>query len=337
MMPVLYLTLLISSVVANPCVRLSQGKADCSNKSLHHIPDSLPRDIHSLDLSHNSIQISQPFPESFPQLLSLNLSNNALNYLSDGSFQNLPQLQTLDLSSCSISNLYHNAFKGLGNLQTLILRNNSFRTINLEGLTSLTYLDLRQTPLISDHSQKLKRNNLFQLFSNRRYCGCSSGEFLQKEEQQVPGLFCLCPVLLRGKDPEIHIFWVSKSEVSRRFIRDVKENSSNDTFNNLTSSAPSTAGSNGRSWPYLVGFVLIAICVSILIAVVAKCNLFHQYFRSYRHRPLPDSDWMNQSQGELPGVPLPPAEDEDGFIEDNYIQPSDHREEEDDQDSMYTL
>uniref|UniRef100_A0A8B9PT01 Chromosome 1 open reading frame 210 n=1 Tax=Apteryx owenii TaxID=8824 RepID=A0A8B9PT01_APTOW len=96
--------------------------------------------------------------------------------------------------------------------------------------------------------------------------------------------------------------------------------------------APTTtppAGKGGRSWPYLVGFLVAAISISILVALAAKCKLFHKNFASYRHRPLPDTSSIG-------GTGLH-TEDDDGFIEDNYIQPSEQLQEEEERESHLSV
>ncbi|XP_073400635.1 type III endosome membrane protein TEMP isoform X2 [Dendrobates tinctorius] len=325
---VLYLSSLLLAASAHPCTLTAQGRADCSHQGLTNVPNNLPHHLHYLNLSSNSIHHLQLLPLKFSELLFLNLSRNSLHLIPAGTFKTLPHLRVLDLSSCEISRLHSDAFKGLLRLQTLILRNNTFQDIDLWNLRALTRLDVRGTTLLSSPRMGVLVDQL----ARQRFCDCSSRRKLHQSRDRVSGDFCSCPTLIEKGELEVQAAGDVAIEVIQRYIRDVSEISNGSLSSNSTTPSPASNVSQGRSWPYLVGFVLIAGTVSLLIAAAAKCNLFHRYFRSYRHRPLPENEWITESQNELPGVPLPPQDDEDGFIEDNYIQPEDHREELDEDD-----
>uniref|UniRef100_A0A3Q1K8Z4 Uncharacterized protein n=1 Tax=Anabas testudineus TaxID=64144 RepID=A0A3Q1K8Z4_ANATE len=70
-----------------------------------------------------------------------------------------------------------------------------------------------------------------------------------------------------------------------------------------------------HNWEFLVAVLVTAISVSLLITLLAKCHVVRRYLASYRHTRLRETDTVSH---------LPPVseEDDDGFIEDNYIPAS---------------
>uniref|UniRef100_A0A3B4A761 Uncharacterized protein n=1 Tax=Periophthalmus magnuspinnatus TaxID=409849 RepID=A0A3B4A761_9GOBI len=74
-----------------------------------------------------------------------------------------------------------------------------------------------------------------------------------------------------------------------------------------THNCKSEAKPTSHNWEFLIVVLAVAVCISALIALLAKCRVVRRYLASYRHTRLREVD----------------TEDDDGFIEDNYIQPSD--------------
>ncbi|NWZ77963.1 LRC19 protein, partial [Poecile atricapillus] len=300
-------------------------------------PSSLPRNITSLDLSFNSLVMPhhRTLLKHFPSLHSLNLSSNAKLTLSPGVFSNLEALLLLDLSSCGITYIHMDTFKGLGNLHTLLLRNNSLQELDvpfLLPLKSLFHLDLQHNTLVSVDTWSLQLMETVpqvRLEGNPWVCDCSAHplqQWLQRRRGERWG-------------------WLAGDVSGRQNLEHRSmglENEEHWVCHRLTmclscvTATALPASKGGRSWPYLVGFLATAIGLSILIALAAKCKLVHKNFASYRHRPLPEissiggspmedsSSWDRGSCGShsIPDAADLQAEDDDGFIEDNYIQPS---------------
>ncbi|PKU46468.1 type iii endosome membrane protein temp [Limosa lapponica baueri] len=347
-----------SVVMGHPCSLDHQGWADCNGKSLLHAPSSLPSNITGLDLSFNSLVVPRhgTLLMHFPSLRSLNLSSNALLALSPAVFSNLRALRLLDLSSCSIAYLHTDTFKGLGNLHTLLLRNNSLQELEVPfflPLKALFHLDLQHNALVSVDTWSLQLMEAVpqvQLEGNPWVCDCTVHplqQWLQRRQGERRGMggrramqvTCASPPELRGQEVAALDSQDLGCWMKQRFPREVSmTQQTTETYSNTTT-PPTMKG--GRSWPYLVGFLVSAISISLLIALAAKCKLFHKNFASYRHRPLPESssiggspmedssDWDRGSSGHgaSKSHPVPcaadlQAEDDDGFIEDNYIQPS---------------
>ncbi|NWS33240.1 LRC19 protein, partial [Polioptila caerulea] len=314
-------------------------------------PSSLPRNITSLDLSFNSLVMPHhgALLKHFPSLHSLNLSSNAKLMLSPAIFSNLGALRLLDLSSCGITYIHMDTFKGLGNLHTLLLRNNSLQKLDvpfLLPLKALFHLDLQHNALVSVDAWSLQLMEPVPrvcLAGNPWVCDCSAHplqQWLQRRRGERRGW------VARGKltsamkphgaqhQPAVVQFCPQCSHPLGQ------ENWEHQVCHRLTlclscvAATALPAGKGGRSWPYLVGFLVTAIGLSILIALAAKCKLVHKNFASYRHRPLPEissiggspmedsSSWDRGSCGSQSMPDALQAEDDDGFIEDNYIQPS---------------
>ncbi|XP_039179113.1 type III endosome membrane protein TEMP isoform X2 [Crotalus tigris] len=330
-----------SAVSGHPCNIDKMGRAACSGKSLLHPPNFLPRHITILDLSFNSLTMPKhgPFLRSFPSLHSLNLSSNSIPTLSSSLFCNLDALRLLDLSNCGISYVHRMSFRGLKSLHSLYLNNNKLQSLDLSIFPAsgiLVHLDLQDNELPCEHELvqlNVQRIHHIKLQGNPSVCSDSLTPF----QKAVPEKEELQTEEIRTSDYET---MSHRRKLQFLYVVATKQPS---PLENDTITTPSTETA-GKNWLYFAGFVLLAITISLLIALIAKCKLLQKKHASYHHQRLPDSrsigsshieegdmDMMYGRNQPVSGASECYPEDDDGFIEDNYIVPNqDLKKEEED-------
>lgn len=94
-------------------------------------------------------------------------------------------------------------------------------------------------------------------------------------------------------------------------------------------------GQKTLEWSYLAAGLGTVLTISLLVVITIKFRVFHRFLASYRHSLLQEADGVSQYGQEE--APFPNSvigrmgvlggtgeldEDDDGFIEDNYIQAS---------------
>ncbi|KAM7378970.1 hypothetical protein PAMP_004555 [Pampus punctatissimus] len=117
----------------------------------------------------------------------------------------------------------------------------------------------------------------------------------------------------------------------RHLLMDCKDCSNS----NSTEMEKVSEGPESLNWSYVVAALGTVLTMSLFIVVTVKFRLFHRFLASYRHSLLQEADGLSQYCQEdisfpnsvsgrigVVSVTQNDQEDDDGFIEDNYIQTS---------------
>ncbi|XP_033480767.1 toll-like receptor 3 [Epinephelus lanceolatus] len=131
---------------------VQNGQADCSHLSLSAVPQDLPRNITSLDMSHNRLTKFPPGSLTpYPGLLHLNISHNSITKLDQGVCQTLPLLKTLNMGHNQVYVLKKEELSHCTNLTWLIMTSNKLKLQGepFSALQSLRVLDVSLNKLKS--------------------------------------------------------------------------------------------------------------------------------------------------------------------------------------------
>ncbi|KAL7837946.1 hypothetical protein AOLI_G00263500 [Acnodon oligacanthus] len=289
-------------------------QVDESNKSLISIPTTYHSNTSKLILHHNRIKMTIVDAQTLSKY---------------------PDITELDLSFNLISELPAVAFSALTNLEVLNLRGNQLKTIGndtFSDLKKLKRLELQNNPW-----------NCTCLFLNVIKCINDSGV-------QTEGGTCAAPEDLANKTvPDVISACASTTKPPLRTSQVVSSTLGRPNISNKDSL--SEAGKTGRpepgvsnTWKFLAGVIVIALCTSMFIVCAVKSPSWYKLLFNYRHQRLREVDEPNvfstgrysnfsldteqteTSATELDQCPEQPLEEEDGFIEDRYIQPEDYKD-----------
>ncbi|KAJ8335078.1 hypothetical protein SKAU_G00407170 [Synaphobranchus kaupii] len=113
---------------------------DCSNQKLTRIPDHIPQYTAELRLNNNEFTVLEATGifKKLPQLRKINLSNNKITDIEEGSFEGaaggLNGLRTLMLRSNRIGCVSNSSFTGLSSVRLLSLYDNQITSMAPGGL-----------------------------------------------------------------------------------------------------------------------------------------------------------------------------------------------------------
>lgn len=300
-------------------------QVDMSNTSLTEIPEDTPTNITRWILSNNSLVMSAADINTLQKHLRITM---------------------LDLSYNHIQTLPPGAFDSLTNLEILKLRGNRLQTLDkdiFKGVRNLKSLDLKENPWM---------------------CSCSLTSLVK--ELNDSGVLIGKEVICYSPQKTAVLDGNTSCSIQATTIKTSVETSTATTLNPRSTPTPAAPikPSNSRgltardgethtgshSWKFLLGVVALTLSTSILIVCAVKSPSWYKLLFNYRHQRLRedvehsvfntgrfsnfslDTEQTDTSAQELDedldtGLSLQPfQEDDDGFIEDGYIEPGNYRE-----------
>lgn len=129
---------------------VENGKADCSHMNLDAVPTNLPRNISTLDVSHNKLKTLSSL-RLYTDLVHIDASYNSLTAIADDLCFSLPRLQSLHVQHNEVYLLSEKDLKSCSHLIQLDLSDNRLK---LKGepfsvLKDLSWLDVSRNKLKS--------------------------------------------------------------------------------------------------------------------------------------------------------------------------------------------
>ncbi|XP_026777405.3 leucine-rich repeat-containing protein 19 [Pangasianodon hypophthalmus] len=311
-----------------------------SNKTLANIPATYYANITHLILQHNCIVMNSSDTQTlrnYSKLTELDLSYNLIVQLPDGAFSALSSLETLRLTGNQLQTIRNETFTDLKKLKTLDLAENPLNCTQ-ELLTLMKWLN----------DAGLQTGPNATCATPENLAGKRILDVLKTSTTQLPPVTSNTVTTTKTTSTSTTVMSSTKAFITiqsppRGTLTTVSSQnvSSKDT---LIEDEQNGKPVVTNSWKFLTGVIVIILCTSMVIVCAVKSPTWYKMLFDYRHQRLHeaeepsifntgrysnfslDTEQTETSAHELDQGLTEPAEDEDGFIEDGYIQPEDYKE-----------
>ncbi|XP_036436634.1 leucine-rich repeat-containing protein 19-like [Colossoma macropomum] len=329
---------------------------DESNKTLTSIPTTYHSNTTKLILHHNSINMTildAKALSTYPNITELDLSFNHISELPAVAFSALTNLEVLNLRGNRLQTIRNDTFSDLKKLKRLELQENPW---------NCTCLLLNLIKRINDSGvqteggtcaapEELAKKSVPDVIS-----ACASTTkpppvttTIGPVTTATPATTSTATSTATTASTTTTTKATTVTTTAQRTLHVVSSTLGSPNISNKDSL--SEAGKTGRpepgvsnTWKFLAGVIVITLCTSMFIVCAVKSPSWYKLLFNYRHQRLREVDEPNvfstgrysnfsldteqteTSAAELDQGPEQPLEDEDGFIEDRYIQPEDYKD-----------
>ncbi|KAF3687654.1 Slit -like protein 2 protein [Channa argus] len=184
---------------------------DCSNQKLTKIPDHIPQYTAELRLNNNEFSVLEATGifKKLPQLRKINLSNNRISDIEEGTFEGATGVNELILTSNRLENIHHHTHSIHAPLSVFVssmLRSNRISCVSnssFVGLSSVRLLSLYDNQITSMNPgafDTLHSLSTLNLLANPFNCNCHLawlGDWLRRKRIVTGNPRCQSPYFLK--------------------------------------------------------------------------------------------------------------------------------------------